>query len=369
MLHDIIETERRKFEQETKNYQDYIDSINAYGYFLDLMAYYSQNDPERYEHLLRMYTDRLQGKMAEMREQNLKKAKESETNNKSIITQVYQKLPLLDYELGRKEYPNIYFEQNDTQPLLPYKTNNNKTPMELIAKRYSIEITKEEFIHFKSTMIPSENIINFFGQYLEERSCFGSEHRTFVVLKLRLFCFPIDFYRILSKNQLLTTSELDYELANNCLKNANIFQDCDHIIIPLTVSRNQYNLVWVNLVELTFSYLDPVNSKYNNDKDASKNIVLRNVARFIAKMYTRKYRKKFEIEKWKFLYQKSSEVNVYQETGIFICYFMFMIFKGFNSFTPSRDIVIAFFSKLLTLINQINLSKASLGMLEPGLIL
>ncbi|CAD8093775.1 unnamed protein product [Paramecium primaurelia] len=377
-------------EQMKQQYQQYIQ-------FQQLLNYYYQHDPPKYSKLVTEYYNRLNEqtlqKLKPLFPQNIQQQESSQNNisQQSLKVPYSPQIQSLSYSKSSDRYnkpinpliqPNFNvsksFSQNQqlqnsinlSKSIDPqFKPSPQNT---VVCSRYNKQITYSEINLLQNKGEMTENLLNFYIRYLEEKQS-SLQLGTLKQLKLRVFYLSTTFYKTLIK-EYNNPDSISYQSASvytskHIGKDNTIFDKFDIILIPIVIASGlETILININLAQQTIYFYDSlingVGSQSMAQSHIAQNGLLNNpflmcCLRFLEIEYNQKLMKTLSLLKWNIVYSPHEKIIENSKTNTMIAFLMTQISKGIQvekTFTIQLDLA-KFTSNLLKLFSQLGITQ------------
>jgi len=228
---------------------------------------------------------------------------------------------------------------------------------QIVARRYGMTITRNDYNRFKADNIVSNEIMNFYLGYLREKQKYIDSNRM-KLYELNIFYFGIEFYQMLT-GKMPASTNINYENVRSWTtkysgNNKTIFEIFHKIVFIIKMNSENYALVYVNNMDKKIYLYDPNKPRDNNPHE---NPVLLNILNYIDFEYQDKLKKKFDMKKWQLLYGSVMKGNNPRDSGVIVAKIAHSVQKGAIEGQYADDIVWKFKTDLLDLILKIGIAE------------
>ncbi|KAL4505146.1 hypothetical protein ABPG72_016213 [Tetrahymena utriculariae] len=243
----------------------------------------------------------------------------------------------------------------------------NNENSKIICQRYEKTITEGDIIKLRSGNILTEDGLNFFIKYLEERQ--GSQ---FYIYQLNQKEFPkgmkilylsSSFYKYFTKENPLQQDNLDFKCVRHYMKpytgqNNTIFDKFDKIFIPILLSLNEIHLVIINLNKKELS-LYMTSNFAGHPLEAVNNPILQNIMRFIQKELYEKKIQNLNFLNWehKYVYLEETFTQKFKQSILNTAFIINMLSKQKEYQNFSQQEYSSFTQRLIKLFYEIGITK------------
>ncbi len=228
---------------------------------------------------------------------------------------------------------------------------------QIVARRYGMTITREDYKRFKMENSMSNEIMSFYLGYLREKQRFIDPQRM-KIHELNVFYFGNEFYQMLTSGRPAATN-INYESVKNMTgkysgNNKTIFDIFHKIVFVIRMTAENYALVYVNNADKKIYLFDP-----NKPRDSSphENPVLLNILHYIDFEYQDKIKKKIDIKKWQLLYGNVMKANNPRDSGVIVAKIAHSVQKGAVEGNYADEVIWKFKSDFIDLILKIGIAE------------
>jgi Ulp1 family protease len=235
----------------------------------------------------------------------------------------------------------------------------------VMVRRYGIDITREELLKLKKTMAVSENILNFFVRYLEEKHSYvpiEKQRRN----AMRFFFYTTDMYRKLTNGDPFN-HVINYDSVKEITKRYvgrynTVVEQFDKILIPIQYYGVNTILVVVDCSKKAYVLLDTSNKP---EKDAYKNPFLSNVSKYLERDYNDKAHIHLNNMEWDYGYEMVPKHSDATLSGVYVAKFLHTIVsEGRASFLVNEEELVDFTRKLYDLCMKVGITNDTPGELS-----
>lgn len=153
---------------------------------------------------------------------------------------------------------------------------------QIIAKRYGIQIERDQYQYFKTSDKISNNIVSFYLSYLKEKQ----EYQTSEYLskfKVRNYYFGPDFYNLLTDHNPLSL-KINYENVKEWTRGQggfgrSIFDFYDKILFVVRVREDYWALVCIDMDDRSAILYD---TRQSREKSPINNPILYNISQYMS---------------------------------------------------------------------------------------
>lgn len=197
---------------------------------------------------------------------------------------------------------NININNNDRK--------SNVEEREIIVHRYNIRISKIEYEALKYNDQMSENIINFFLNFLQEKQNFLSQKKL-AFKQLRILYFPL-----LSAQQLKINSRNDLSKQEKMLRS---FEKFDKLLIPINKNNSDWNYVFI-MIEMSNKILR-IFELFEEEID-SKSEIMFNLKKYLSIVLEQ------NVKDWKIEMGFINKITDKKIGALFLCKSIYLVSQG-----------------------------------------
>ena len=241
--------------------------------------------------------------------------------------------PIVASKRGQSNTPTALFGGTRVAVQKPEKITNEKQYSEhalkpkelekensLVASRYNIQINRKCFADLREKGIANEKIINFFGQYLQERLIFNSRDPKMKYIKRNIFFFDTEFYHILTRGDYRNT-EINYEGVTSFTdewtgKKNTILDVFKYIVVTIKLSDTYFIIVTIEPGAKKMSMYD---TGAKQDKTTQNLPIFKNLVKYIQQEFVNRAERKKLLNKWVFDYAPILSHKEEAESGLILC--------------------------------------------------
>lgn len=200
------------------------------------------------------------------------------------------------------------------------KPKENQKDEALIASRYNIQITRKQLTDLREKGIADEKILNFFGQYLQEKIRFKYRDPKAHYVKHNLFFFDTEFYQILTQDNYHNTA-VNYEGVASYTKEwfgrkNTILDVFKYIAVPIRLSDTYFVMVVIEPNEKRMSIYDTGARK---EKITQTLPIYKTLVQYLQKEFAERAQRKKLFDKWIFDYAPILAHKEDKESGLILC--------------------------------------------------
>lgn len=220
--------------------------------------------------------------------------------------------------------------------------------IEVLVHKYGIGVLKHELYSLRKEGTVSENILNFYANYLKERA----------VLKLdpksrgsgtQFYVFGTDFYRALTGGDPLSKN-INAKVISGYTSSIPevIFEKYATVLILAQLASHHFLLVKIEGKSKRVTLYD---SGEKSGKSPLNHPVMFNISQFIEQEYERKGKKHADLYKWQYSYGVLAQHKTEKESGLIICNQMQKIFEEIPDLgAASKEELASFKKELITVL-------------------
>ncbi|EAR94897.2 hypothetical protein TTHERM_01028800 (macronuclear) [Tetrahymena thermophila SB210] len=243
----------------------------------------------------------------------------------------------------------------------------NNENSNIVCQRYEKTITEGDIIKLRSGNILTEDGLNFFIKYLEERQ--GHQLYLYQLNQkefpkgMRILYLSSSFYKYFTKENPLQQDNLDFKCMRHYMKpytgqNNTIFDKFDKIFIPILLSLNEIHLVMINLNKKELILFMTSNFS-GHSLEAVNNPILQNIMRFLQKELYEKKMQNLNFLNWehKYVYLDETFTQKFKQSILNTAFIINMLSKQKEYQTFSQQEYSSFTQRLIKLFYQIGITK------------
>jgi len=250
----------------------------------------------------------------------------------------------------------------------PYNKGVEPKPKkQIVAKRYGIEISREEYLAFKTSDKLSSHIVNFYLAYLKEKQ----EYLPVDMInnfRLRIYYFSPDFYHLLTDGEPLGLT-INYNNVKKWTNNYSgfgqtIFDAFDKVIFVVRAKEQHWATVYLDNEDKKAYLFD---TKRTAEKSPINNPILFNISQYIEKENQDKANRKINLAKWQFIYGDVMHPEDPQDSALVVLRLIHNLHRGTLNAHFSEEELKAFKKSLVDLILKIGVTdnrSGELGTIE-----
>lgn len=230
-----------------------------------------------------------------------------------------------------QQFPHLYEES--------FERNKKNKPInrDAVVDRAMNVVQKEDAKEFEQTGTMSEDLLNFFIKYVQEKQE-NMDQQLLRRYNLRSYFFQTDFFKLLvqdlNKQFFVTKYERVKQMTRQYSKpnNQTIFETFQKVIIPVIDMVNQsptYKLVVIDTFKKSLSLYDPLATDKTREQPAKDNKFLITIANYIEQEYFDKAQQDADVyNTWEFIMADCTSTEDQRHTGLFIAYYLYILLKG-----------------------------------------
>ena len=388
VLEKIQNEEEQNLEEYRKKYDGYVENFQNQMRFNYILGYYYFTNPPLYEELFKEYQDRLENKTKGKKEvvdqvfnkTDFQKKEEEKTIDEDEF--FLNNLLSTSKQIDKNEFEKAAKKSVKPAELLKIQNQNSseqgkpamskivsanctsidapifttKTPInnvEIIAQIGDLQVKREEYQRFRSTMFLSENMLNFLIRYLNEKHLYNLK-KDYTSVEFRIQCLPTDFMKALA-------SKTENAFLKSFLKNKtrNFFKKCDFLLIPFYIYQDRCVMIFCNLVDEKMLYFDNFH-QITSGRDCSNDPYIELVRNFLDNEYKNTFLKPSKLYEWKFVYQNVENIRILTKTSLMIARYLYVIYNMRSDFDTEEIQMKDFHKKLCEFYMTVGVNKKKL---------
>lgn len=221
---------------------------------------------------------------------------------------------------------------------------------DIVAKRYNKIITKVEMLNLQNQMYMSENMLNFFIRYLQEKLMISKQQTQVLVVSTT-------FYKEFTNNNFNGT-ELNQNAASFYTKSYvgsgnTIFDRFAQMVVPIQLTEHIVLNCIISFEDKSVIIIDL--SKGNLPKE---NNISKNMLQFLQNESLLKRQQPIAVDEWNVTQtDELSTITSYAHSALYVAYQIYIFVMNQQDLNMGEQVLKKFQQNLLLLFNQIGITK------------